>query len=329
MDFIVGAIAVIGSTMVVFCYLIFIWWLDRYEREPFWMVLATFAYGGIFGTMFGCMLSAAPAGIATALFGAKGGGFIGAAFVAPLAEELTKGLVFLPLVLSRQFDNETDGLIYGAATGLGFACVENLLYFSGAESIDSLVGMAVLRTLFTAVVHCSSSAALGMAIGYARQRGGLGRSLMVVGLGYLAAVANHGTWNALATASGFETSVKTGLSGVLTLVGCGLVALAGLVMFGLTQLSLKREHDVIKRHLAEEASRGTIPRAHVEVIPYWLRRRGSGWLAPNVPKSDYIKAATLLAFRQHQLEHAEGSRRERILRDIEQYRDAIGQLLSG
>ena len=328
MEFIVGAIAVVLSTLVVFAYLGFIWWLDRYEREPFWLVIATFVYGGLFGTFFGCVLSLLPGGIAVSLFGATGGGFIGTVIVAPVVEEFTKGLIFAVLVLSKHFDNETDGLIYGAAVGLGFACVENFVYFATAENIEALVAMAILRTLFTAIVHCSSSAMLGMAVGLVRHRGGVGRVMLFVGVGYALAVVNHAVWNGLATASGFQIMQESGFSVVLTLIGCGLVALAALVMFALTQFSLKREHDMIKRHLADEARRGTIPQAHVEIIPYWLRRRGKDWLPSNVPKGRYIECATLLAFRQHQLEYAEGARRERILRDIESYRDAVTGMLS-
>lgn len=329
MEYVLGAIAVISATLIVFAYLIFIWWLDRYEREPFWLVILTFIYGGLFGTFFGCILSLLPGGLAVAVFGAAGGGFIGTVIVAPVVEEFTKGLIFGVLVLSKHFDNETDGLIYGAATGLGFACVENLVYFVGAQDLEQLFAMAVLRTLFTAIVHCSASAMLGMAVGFARHRGGFLRSAMFVAVGYALAVVNHATWNGLATASGFEAMQESGLSVVLTLIGCGLVALAAFVMFALTQLSLKREHDMIKRFLLAEAQQGTIPAEHAEIIPYWLKRRKSGWLPQQIPKEKYVEAATKLAFRQHQLEHAEGSRRERILRDIAEHRAAIGAMFGG
>ena len=326
MEYLVGGIAVSVSTLTVFAYLIFIWWLDRYEREPFWLVLLTFLYGGLFGTLLGCTISAVPGGIAVALCGAEAGNFLGATVVAPIVEEATKGGIFVLLVLSRHFDNETDGLIYGAATGLGFACVENLLYFASAENVEMLVGMAVLRTLFTAIVHCVSSATLGMAFGFARHRRGLLRAAIVVSLGYMLAVTNHAIWNALASVSGFAGLEEAGAA--FLLIGCGLVVLAAFVMFGLTQLSLKREHDLIKRYLAEEAARGTIPAAHADVIPYWLKRRRRDWLKPGVDRAAYIENATLLAFRQYQLTHAEGAKRQRLLEEIEQRRAEVRRLLA-
>ena len=49
--------AVLAGTLVVFGYLVVIWWLDRYEREPFWMTLLVFAWGGFGGTSMGCLCS--------------------------------------------------------------------------------------------------------------------------------------------------------------------------------------------------------------------------------------------------------------------------------
>lgn len=327
MEILLVGVAVILATCVVFGYLGFIWWLDRYEREPFWMVILTFLYGGLFGTAFGCFFSIFPSLAATGILGASAGGVVSTVLVAPFVEEFTKGLIFAVLVLTKHFDNETDGLIYGAATGLGFACVENLMYFATAQSVESLMTMVVLRTLFTALVHCISSATLGMAIGIARQKRGFGLKAMFVIGGYLLAVTNHAVWNGLATASGFESMVDTGLSVFLTLFGCGLVAIASLTMFGITQYSLKREHDVIKKFLALEAEQGLIPAAHVEIIPYWLKRRKRDWLAPAIPRADYVEAATMLAFRRHQLEFADGARRTRIQKDIDDYRSQLREFL--
>lgn len=102
---------------------------------------------------------------------------ISTVIVAPFAEEFTKALVFIPLVATFHFDNKTDGLIYGAATGLGFAAVENIgYYYSALEGgADAVLMLVVMRTLFSALVHCTSSAILGMSIGYARHRSGGGR----------------------------------------------------------------------------------------------------------------------------------------------------------
>ena len=326
MEIVVAGFAVIAATMVVFAYLGFIWWLDRYEREPFWMVLLTFLYGAIFGIACGCTFSALPAAV-LANFG-EAGNFLTTVVVAPVVEEFTKGFVFFLLIWSRHFDNETDGLIYGAATGLGFAAVENLLYFTSAASMEALMTMVFLRTMFTALVHCISSATLGMSFGYFRRVGAGPLSFFVIFGGYLLAVTNHAVWNTIASTAGFAATSSAGAGAALLLVGCSLVVVASLVMFGLTQFSLDREHKLIRKYLAAEAELGTLPVEHAAIIPYWLRRRRGGWLPSQVPRAEYVKFATLLAFRQHQLSTARGSgRKDELVKDIAEYRQRLRQML--
>jgi RsiW-degrading membrane proteinase PrsW (M82 family) len=310
-------IAVALSTIVIFGYLVFIWWLDRYEREPFGWVLLCFAWGGIGGTLFGCLLSLMGTGLTMAIIGEEAAATVGTVFWAPVTEELTKALIFAPLVLSRHFDNATDGLIYGAAAGLGFATIENFVYYAGADG--NLIQLVVMRTAFSALVHCTSSAMIGMAIGYTRHRGGW-RWFVLPPIGYGMAVINHAMWNGMATLSDSIGSLGPFLLGVVVLMG------AAVLMFALTQLSLKWEHDAIKRHLLQEAELGLIPREHAQIIPYWLKRSRNGWLPPNIDKNAYVRDATLLAFRQHQLELADGARREGYLEDIAEFRRRIRSL---
>ncbi|QDG53228.1 PrsW family intramembrane metalloprotease [Persicimonas caeni] len=321
-------VAVSIATFVIFGYLLFIWWLDRYEREPLWIVLLAFLWGAVGGTCLGCLLSAPFAFIAGLIPIAGAQEVISAVIVAPFAEEFTKALVFIPLVATFHFDNETDGLIYGAAAGLGFAAVENLLYyFSALEGgTGAVLTLVVMRTLFSALVHCTSSAILGMAIGYARHRSGPGRWLKWPLAGYLIAVANHALWNLSATFAGF-TGTPDVLRGGLLLLGILLVIGASIVLFLLTQMSLKREHEVIRRYLHQEADKGTLPHEHADIIPFWRKRRKSGWAPQGVDKEEYIKAATLLAFRQHQMEIAEGDRLERYRNEIQGFRKQIRMML--
>ncbi len=316
----IGLVAMAGSTLVIFAYLSFIYWLDRYEREPFWLVLVTFAWGAIGGTCIGCSLSLLPSALAVELLGAEIGGFISTVVVAPIAEEFTKALVFVGLVLSRHIDNETDGLIYGAATGLGFAALENLLYFTQATDTETLIGTVVIRTLFTALVHCISSALIGMAIGWARHRPKMQWPIALLA-GYVAAVICHATWNGLATASSM-----TGGS-LYLLLACLLVIAAGGVMFMMTQWSLNREHAVIKRFLEREASAGVLPAAHADIIPYWTRRRSDDWLPLGVDKEAYVRAATLLAFRSYQAETASPADRGKYHEEIDALRGEVRALL--
>lgn len=321
--------AVVAGSLVILGYLLVIWWLDRYEREPLWMLLLVFAWGALGGTSFGCLCSVPFALGAVAVAGEAGGQAFTAVVVAPVVEELTKGVVLAALLLTKHLDNETDGLIYGAATGLGFAIVENVVYAVGASELGTgaVIMVVILRTFLSALVHCISSGILGMTIGYACHRAGAARWIIWPMVGLALAIGNHAMWNGLATAVEFE--VIGDASPVLLLLGIVVVMAASATMFGLTQLSLRREHDVIRRYLLAESALGVLPAEHASIIPYWSRRRRRGWLAPQVPHEPYVRAATLLAFRHHQLEVARGERRERYLEDIVALRAEVTRHLRG
>lgn len=329
MDILLVLAGVLLATAVIFVYVGFIWWLDRYEREPFWLVGLVFLWGAIGGTCFACIVSIPLAGAVGEVTTAAVAMAFSTVVIAPVVEEVTKGLIFVPLVLTHHFDNETDGLIYGAAVGLGFAAIENILYYVSAieAGMTAVLTVIVLRTLFSSLVHAISSATLGMFIGYARHRPGASRWLIYPLIGYALAVLNHALWNGAATLSQVEW--LGGARMLVFLAGLLLVILAAGVMFGLTQLSLKREHDVIRRFLELEADRGTLPRDHAEIIPYWTKRRRSDWLAPEIPRKQYVRAATLLAFRQHQLDIADGERAQRYREDIAKFREQVEGMLAG
>src|SRR5215470_14442309 len=66
--------------------------------------------------------------------GQSRGELISATFGAPLVEESLKGAVLFWLLWRRrqEFDGPTDGIMYAAMVGLGFAMMENVGYYIGA-----------------------------------------------------------------------------------------------------------------------------------------------------------------------------------------------------
>lgn len=102
----------------------FIWWVDRYDREPLRYVFDCFLWGA-FGAF---ILSIIGSELSLQFFGERSPErefAIGSILVAPTVEELMKGLILFFLPRYRDFDNVTDGLVYGAAAGLGFGMTEN------------------------------------------------------------------------------------------------------------------------------------------------------------------------------------------------------------
>src|SRR5262249_57321301 len=58
----------------------------------------------------------------------------GPAITAPVVEELltAAGVVLIALIARDEVDDVMDGFVYGALCGLGFAVVEDVLYFMAA-----------------------------------------------------------------------------------------------------------------------------------------------------------------------------------------------------
>jgi RsiW-degrading membrane proteinase PrsW (M82 family) len=117
--------------------------------------------------------------------------------VAPFVEELVKGLglVFVLNALLR----EEDGMVYGAAIGLGFAATENLLYGLGAFSEGGIVCFIVLifvRVISATLLHATATGVTGFGVGRAVVTN---RALVAAFPYYLVAVLMHATYNFMAS----------------------------------------------------------------------------------------------------------------------------------
>ena len=98
------------------------WWLDRYNREPLWLLGLTFLWGALIATTMSFMGNTilGQALTETRWFHNQIDGFLQVALLAPLVEEPFKAAIFILLIRSRHLNTMTDGFVYGAAAGLGF-----------------------------------------------------------------------------------------------------------------------------------------------------------------------------------------------------------------
>jgi RsiW-degrading membrane proteinase PrsW (M82 family) len=93
--------------------------------------------------------------------------FFLAIVVAPIIEESAKAWGLKGV--RRHIDELEDGLIYGAAIGLGFSATENLVYEVAAllsDGEDAYWATVIVRTLSGTFLHASATALVGY--GYAR-----------------------------------------------------------------------------------------------------------------------------------------------------------------
>lgn len=159
---------------------------ERHQREPLAPLLGLFIYGGTLGVALALFLNLLSAGESIVWT---------AVIVAPFVEELSKGLG-LGFVRGRIRELE-DGIVYGAALGLGFAATENFLYGLSSYGDDGATGaitVVVARVFSSMLLHAGSSALLGF--GYSQAILRRGSSWQVLPY-YLVAVALHGLYNFL------------------------------------------------------------------------------------------------------------------------------------
>jgi RsiW-degrading membrane proteinase PrsW (M82 family) len=224
--------------------------------------------------------------------------FVGIMGGAPVVEELAKAIgVLLVVLLTSEFDNPTDGVVYGTASGLGFAVAENLLYGISAVGSGVYQGLAIVmmvggRTVLTAGVHAVSSAAFGGFLGHAllarRRRSGV--AWVMVGL--LAAISLHAAWNLALHffgAAGKGGEPRGWLVVIPLLYATYLLVLAAF---------LRSEHRILKNALAEEVALGVAPPWVAEIIPYYRRRVKAEWWPSRRERTVISRLLTKLAFRK-------------------------------
>lgn len=145
--------------------------LERFDREPWGQVLFAFAVGAFVTVAGGVGLSLL---LLTPLrnfgdcvpFDLSANSIFAAVFVAPFAEELMKAMGVI--AVGAWIREVEDGIVYGAAVGLGFAAMENLFYFTDALLTEGLIGVTatvLLRSLTSTLLHLSATGLTGFGLG--------------------------------------------------------------------------------------------------------------------------------------------------------------------
>ena len=305
----------IAAVVPMLIYLTIIWRFDRYDREPLALLLKNYLWGAI-GAI---VLAIIGSGIISGFFSF----FIHSEevlhntetfFVAPFVEEITKGLFLFITVKNIKFDNMTDGIVYGGAIGLGFGMTENFLYFIAyGNTISEWLSIVVIRTLFSGVMHCVSTATFGAFLGYAKFKSSTVKVfLTIAGLGI--AMFIHFAWNISVS---FESTAFLGF----LFMACTVV-----IFIAVYSLSVMGERKIIYNELKDEVKNGLLPESHLNILNSSLRNR-MGWIDESIRKL-YVSAATTLAFRKVQFRNSSGMSKEYYKSDVEYYRQFIMNLLS-
>jgi len=233
----IWVVSLLVAAVPTVAYVLLIWWCDRYEKEPLWLLLAAFVWGALPAVALsvgGEILLEPASGWAQTDLGRE---FVSSSLIAPAIEELTKGIALLLLLwrFREEFDSVLDGIVYGAVIGFGFAMTENVFYFVGAFSENGWVGFGVVaffRSIVFGLNHAFFTALFGAGLGYALQVGGKIAKWLAPALGLLAGIGFHALHNFGATL-GSDSILNLGIS-VLTDAG-GIAVVLVILLLGLRQ----------------------------------------------------------------------------------------------
>ncbi|MBA2680153.1 MAG: PrsW family intramembrane metalloprotease [Ktedonobacteraceae bacterium] len=257
--------------------------MDRFEREPWFLRLAAFLWGAIIAipptflieqyvdSLRPIILGPHPDDIAHAIFAGLNAG---------ITEETVKGLglLLLFIVLRDEFDNVTDGIIYGALIGAGFAMVENFSYFSTHPK--SLLVLLIGRVVLGWLSHSTFTACFGAALGYIRHTRVKWQQIVIPLGGYLAAVGLHSVFDfvnffATALVVNYPTNTNVLTSALIVSVGNYVPSfIAQMVIVYCLVKSLAHEASIIREFLAEEVSSGIVTVDEYALLQHaYLRRK--------------------------------------------------------
>lgn len=302
--------SLLAAIIPMVLYLIILWRMDKYEKEPIKLVIKHFfwgAFGAVFLGILGSLLLTYP--INSIIYDVKVQGLLAAIIVAPFVEEITKGIYLFKTVKDKNFDNITDGIIYGGAIGLGFGMTENFLYFVAfGTDIESWVSIVLIRSIFSSVMHCISTAIFGAFLSLAKFRGKRFKKLIILS-GLFFSMVLHSFWN---TSVSFPTSYFWGL----------LVMFFIIISFVLIlKLFVNQELKVIRIGLADEG----LSSNYINILSS-NKRFSPGWIEEDIRK-ELIYIATKLAFRKNQLKNCQENLIEEYSTDIVNLRSQLRKFI--
>src|SRR5829696_6229516 len=190
----------LAAALPVPVYVTLVLWLDRYEPEPPWMLATAFFWGALVAVFFAIVINSLGVAVVAAVAGDAVGESYGMVVSAPVVEETAKALVLFVLFFWRrdEFDNVTDGVVYAAMVGLGFAMTENVKYYGEAVAENNALGVFIVRGLFSPFAHPLFTGMTGVGLGLASQTTRRAVKVLAPAAGFAAAVLLHAGWNASA-----------------------------------------------------------------------------------------------------------------------------------
>ncbi len=250
------ALSIFSGFVPMFLFAGFVYWLDRYEKEPRMLLGGVFVWGAVIAAGVAFVVNTG-LGIGVYLFTQSeiATELTTGSLIAPIVEETLKGLAVLLvfLIFPREFDSILDGIVYAAIVALGFAATENAFYIYNygylEDGMGGIFGMVIVRVLLVGWQHPFYTAFIGIGLALARLNRSWAVRLGAPLIGWLVAVSLHALHNGMA-------SLLQGAAG--RAVGLLWDWSGWVLMFAFILFMINRERQTLRSALREEVDLGII-----------------------------------------------------------------------
>ena len=316
--------SIIATTVPTLFYVGLVYWVDQYEKEPWWLLAAAFLWGAIPGSFLAFIVNTLLSTPIYTLTTEGIGNILTASFIAPPVEESIKGIALLGIFFlwRHEIDSPLDGIIYGAMVGMGFAMVENVFYFVETFSEGGMEAWSLnilMRAIIFGLNHALFSSMTGLGIATARLSGNSAIRIMAPIGGWMVAVFLHSLHN-----------LTVSFGNLFCLVALASDWSGVWVVIGIVAWALLQEQSWLKQYLAEEVEMGTLTRNEYHTACSSLRRlrHNADLLFTHGPNSYrqavrfYYRCSKLAYQKHHQTLFHDNQSANRIM----QLREEIAQL---
>ena len=291
-------LSIIAAAIPTLFFVGLIYWVDRYEKEPFWLLAAAFLWGAIPSILFAYIFNSTLS-IPLYLISDGVGDFLSGVLIAPPVEESIKGAALLGILLlwRHEIDSPLDGIIYGAMVGMGFAMVENVTYFVNvySEGGTAAWGMNIFfRAFIFGLNHALFTSMTGLGIAVSRLSTNSFVKVAAPIAGWITAVFLHSLHN-------LSVSFDNLLCIVALIFDWGGV----LLVIGIIIGALAQERKWLVKYLREEVERGVLP-SQLYVNACSNRKRGAhkwqvlwGETAVYFKTLRFYQQCSTLAYKKH------------------------------
>ncbi len=240
--------------MLVFAF--FVYWLDRFEKEPRHLLGGAFVWGAVIAAGFAFFINTL---LGAGIFVLTGSEFIAqqttGSVIAPLMEEILKGFAVLIVFYfyRKEFDSILDGIVYAGITALGFAATENTYYIYNFGYLESgytgLFTLVFIRVFLVGWQHPFYTAFFGIGLALARLSPEWIKRVIYPTAGLVVSILMHSVHNTI-------PALIPGVAGIVIGTLFDWTGWIGLSIF--IVYVIYREKNLIQSELNEEVQMGII-----------------------------------------------------------------------